>query len=128
MSLGFDTYEDDRDFNQKGITGEIQRYTKEKMQYPCYIIRNEKNHMVGKHQLTVLKNMFNTSVVYSSGEDGEVNSVNIYFHQDGKTFRLGRIFAKQVKPFLELFSNNIIDCYLDENTELKGKYKYVLSE
>lgn len=126
MSLGYDVYDSDRSFEQKGITGDIQRYSREEMHYPCYIIRSEDDNKVGMHQITVLKNMFNTMVAYESGSVD--NSIYIYFKQGGTTIKLGKIIPKQVKAFLRLFENNYVDCFLAEGKELIGVYKYALSE
>ena len=126
MSLGYDTFEENRSFEKQGITGQVQRYSREAMNYPCYIIRSEDDNKVGMHQITVLKNMFDTIVKYD--KNGEDDSIYIYFYQGGKIVRVGKITPKQVKAFLRLFEGNYIDCFLDKDTELKGDYLYVLSE
>lgn len=126
MSLGYDTFEADRSFDKQGITGQVQRYSREAMNYPCYIIRSEDDNKVGMHQITVLKNMFNTTVAYE--KDSEDNSIYIYFYQKEKMARIGKIYPKQVKAFLRLFDGNNIDCFLDKDTELFDEYLYVLSE
>lgn len=126
MSLGYDTFEAERSFEKQGITGQVQRYSREAMNYPCYIIRSEDDNKVGMHQITVLKNMFETLVAYD--KNVEDNSIYIYFCQGGKVARIGKILPRQVKAFLRLFDGNYIDCFLDKDTELTGDYLYVLSE
>ena len=126
MSLGYDTFDSERTFEKQGITGQVQRYSREAMNYPCYIIRSEDDNKVGMHQITVLKNMFETTVTYD--KNVEDNSIYIYFSQGGKVARIGKIFPRQVKAFLRLFNDNYVDCFLDKDTELTGDYLYVLSE
>lgn len=126
MSLGYDTYESDRSFDKCGITGQVQRYSRESMNYPCYIVRSEDDNKVGMHQITVLKNMFDTTVKYDNTTEDD--SIYIYFYQKGKVVRIGKLFPRQVKAFLRLFKGNYVDCFLDKDTELTGDYLYVLSE
>lgn len=126
MGLGYNTFDANRSFEKEGITGQVQRYSKESMNFPCYIIRSEDDNKVGVHQITVLKNMFDTVVAYD--KNAEDNSINIYFSQKGKVARVGKILPRQVKAFLRLFDGNYIDCFLDKDTELTGDYLYVLSE
>lgn len=126
MGLGYDTFDDSRTFDKQGITGQVQRYSREAMNYPCYIIRSEDENKVGMHQITVLKNMFETIVEYD--KNAEDNSIYIYFYQADKMVRIGKIVPRQVKAFLRLFSDNLVDCFLDKDTELTGDYLYVLSE
>lgn len=126
MSLGYDTFSDERTFDKQGITGQVQRYSREAMNYPCYIIRSEDENKVGVHQITVLKNMFNT--VVSFDKSSEDNSIYVYFCQSEKVARIGKISPRQVKAFLRLFDGNLVDCFLDKDTELKGDYLYVLAD
>lgn len=127
MSLGYDTFDDsERIFEKQGITGKVQRYSREAMNYPCYILRSEDDNKIGMHQITVLKNMFDNTVKYS--KDSEDNSIYIYFCQGGKVARIGKIYPRQVKAFLRLFDGNYIDCFMDKDHELTGDYLYVLSE
>lgn len=126
MSLGYETFDANRSFEKQGITGQVQRYSRESMNYPCYIIRSEDDNKVGMHQITVLKNMFETIVSYDKG--AEDDSIYVYFCKDGKLIRIGKIFPHQVKAFLRLFSDNYVDCFMDKDTELKDQYLYVLSD
>lgn len=125
MALGYDTYEADRSFDKQGITGQVQRYSREAMHFPCYIIRSENDNKVGMHKIKVLKNMFETSITYSTDVD---DSIHIYFCQDNKVVKIGKIYPKQVKAFLRLFEDNYVDCFLDKDKELIGDYRYVLSD
>lgn len=126
MSLGYDTFNAERDFEKQGITGQVQRYSREAMSYPCYILRSETDNPVGMHQIKVLKHMFETLVSYE--KSAEDNSIYIYFCKDGKVVRIGKIFPHQVKAFLRLFDGNYIDCFMNKDTELTGDYLYVLSD
>lgn len=128
MSLGYETYEDNRDFQQEGLTGTVRKYITEDMQFPCYIVHVTTGHIVEKYKIEVLQKMFKTVDTYDEEEAKLV--ISIYIRTDEKTLRLGQITPKQVKPFLRLFDKDTdqITGYFDENTELTGEYLYVLSE
>ena len=125
MPIGYDVYESDNNFEKRGITGHVERYVREGMLYPCYIVRSEEDKKVGLHQMTVLKSMFENQGAYMS--DDEDNSIYVYYSQGGKLVRVGKIYPKQVKTFLTLFKDNYVDCFLNKDKELVGDYLYVLS-
>lgn len=126
MALGYETYEDNRDFEQKGLTGNVARYSTENMSFPCYIICATSDNKVDMYKIQVLKKMF----INSSNFDEEVmlSAINVYYNQDNQTIRLGKIFPKQVKSFLKLFEGNIIEGYYDKDNKLEEEYLYVLSD
>jgi hypothetical protein len=126
LSLGYDVYNDDRDFEQKGLTGSVRRYTTSSMQFPCYILINSEEKPIKSYSIETLRQMFPISKVY---DESLANSlIHIYFNQGDKTVRIGAIQGSQVKTFLKLFENNDIDGYISENQKLEGMYLYVLSE
>ena len=126
MALGYDTYEDNRDFEQEGLTGNVRRYVTESMTYPCFIIVNEADKPVEVIKLQVLKKM---SAVVEKYDEEEANSmISIYFSSGDKTAYLGKIQPKQVKSFISLFSVNHVVAYYDRDTLLEGDMRYVLSE
>ena len=126
MSLGYDVYEDKRDFQQDGLTGEVKRFVTESMQFPCFIIVSEPEHPVEVVRLTVLRNM---SAIVDKYNEEEANSmISVYFTMQGKTAYIGKILPRQVKSFLSLFSNNRVDGYYDKDTILDGDMRYTLSE
>lgn len=125
MSLGYEVYEDERDFEQKGLTGNVRRYSTTKMIFPCFILCSEENNPVPLHSIETLRRMFSTSKIY---DESIANSlIHIYFNQGNQTAKLGSIQPSQVKTFLRLFDGCNIDCYLNKDEQLTGMYMYVLS-
>jgi hypothetical protein len=128
MSLGYDTYEDNRNFEQEGLTGTVRKYITEDMQFPCYILRMVEDKHIEKYKIAVLQKMFQTVETYDEEEAALI--ISIYISDDKRTLRLGQITPKQVKPFLRLFEKDLeqVIGYFDKNTELKDDLLYVLSE
>lgn len=128
MSLGYETYEDNREFEQEGLTGTVRKYITEDMIFPCYIVEMTDEHIIEKYKISVLQKMFNTVDTYDE-EDAKL-VISVYINGGGRTIRLGQITPKQVKPFLRLFDKDIdyIHGFFDADTELNKDYLYVLSE
>jgi hypothetical protein len=126
MALGYETFEDNREFEQKGLTGEVARYSTENMVFPCYIVCSTQENPVDINRVKILKGMAINSGKFD--EEMLLSTINIYYNQSNKTIRLGKIFPKQVKSFLSLFKGNIIEGYYDKDTKLTDEYLYVLSE
>lgn len=126
MDYGYEVYEDKRNFEQKGLTGTVSRYATEKMRYPCYVIGTDNEHPVEKFKIDVLRSMFKTADVYN--EEESKRAIALYFAQGDEIARLGQIYPKQVKPFLQLFENCLVTGYFDANTKLIDDYLYVLAE
>lgn len=120
MSIGYDVEENNRDFEKAGLTGTVTRYTKSNLVYPCYIVEAP----FEKYKLQVLKSMFQNIDTYSE-EDSHL-AIQLYFEEGGKKVGLGKIYPRQVKSFLQLFSSNKIIGYYDEKTKLEGDHLYVL--
>lgn len=120
MSVGYDLDEDDRSFEQSGLTGTVTRYTESSMVYPCYIVKAP----FETYKLKVLQSMFH-KVSFDSEEDGDL-AIQLYFESGEQIVGLGKIFPRQVKSFLRLFEGSDIKGYYDENTMLEGDYLYVL--
>lgn len=124
MSLGYATYEDDRSFEKSGLTGNVKRYTSESMEYPCYIITL--SNSIPRYKIDVLKRMF--SMTSSFKEDLVSLSISIYFDNEGKLIKFGKIYPAQVKSFLKLFETEEIIGYYSKDKVLEGEYLYVLAE
>jgi hypothetical protein len=125
MALGFDTYEDNREFEKKGLTGDVRRYTTAKMEFPCFILCSSEEHPIQMHSIDALRRMFPTSKVY---DETIANSlIHIYFNQGDRTAKLGCIQPGQVKTFLRLFDGCDLDCFLNSEKQLTGMYMYILS-
>lgn len=114
MSLGYDVEVKERDFSSEGV---VSRYTKSKLEYPCYIVKAP----FEAYKITVLKAMFKNAD--SICED---NAINLYFEKDSVIASLGKIYPRQVNSFLKLFSSNDITGFFDNGEELHGDYLYVL--
>lgn len=126
MSLGYETYEDDRKFEQKGLTGDVRRYTTTKMEFPCYVVCNTEEKPVKLHSIETLRKMFPNAKSY---DESIANSlIHIYFNQGNQTAKLGVIQPNQVKTFLKLFENCEVDGYLNADKKLEGMYLYILAE
>ena len=125
MSLGYNVYEDDRNFNQDGLTGQVNKYATENMSFPCYIIVADDEHKVQMYRIVILKQMSSTVQIYD--EEESKLAINIYFYQDGKTVSICKIFPKQVKSFLKLFDECKVIGFMDKDTELNNDLLYVLS-
>ncbi len=128
MSLGYNTYEDNRNFEQEGLTGTVRKYITEDMQFHSYILRLVEDKPIEKYKIAVLQKMFQTVETYDEEEAALI--ISIYISDDKRTLRLGQITPKQVKPFLRLFEKDLeqVIGYFDKNTELKDDLLYVLSE
>lgn len=125
MALGYDTYEDKRDFEQDGITGDVRRYVVESMTFPCFILVAEEDKPVEIVKIKVLKQM--SGVIESYNEEEANSSISIYFSSGDKTAYLGKIQPRQVKSFIDLFSGNKVIGFYDKNTVLEDDMRYVLS-
>lgn len=124
MSLGYEVYDDNRDFEKAGLTGSVKRYTTESMEYPCFIITLSNN--IPKYKIDILKRMFSMNINFK--EDLINLSIGIYFDSDGKLIKFGKIFPAQVKSFLKLFETEQIIGYYSRDKVLEGDYLYVLAE
>ena len=129
VELGYDTYEDKRDFKKEGITGTVTKYTKEKLTYPCYVINQTKELPIQAFKTNTLMKMFAVNTQVLDEEEAKLK-IGVYFSQDENIIRLGQLSPKQVKPFLSLFEKEIsaIDCYYDKDTKLTQEMLYVLAE
>lgn len=125
MSLGYEVYEDKRDFNQKGLTGNVRRYTTAKMEFPCYILCASPEKPIKKHSIDTLRMMFPNNKIYD--ESVADSLIHIYFNQGTQTAKLGSIQSNQVKTFLKLFEDCDIDGYLSQEQKLEGMYLFVLA-
>lgn len=122
MALGYDTYEDNREFEQ----GEVKRYATTKMKFPCYVLVSSEEKPVKMHSIKALQKMSLKDQTYS--ESVSESMIYIYYCQDGQTAQIGQILPNQVKTFLKLFSSCNVEGYLSENEKLDGMYLYILAE
>lgn len=126
MSVGFDSYVDNRSFDQEGITGKVSRFSVEKMMYPNIILVQDSENPIQEHKIQVLASMFACEATQVDEESA--GSILIYYCENDNLVRIGKIFPRQVKAFLRLFEGNRIQGYLTKDKELVGDYLYVLSE
>lgn len=125
MALGYETYDDNRDFEQEGLTGNVRRYVTESMTFPCFILVAEEDKQVEIVKIKVLKQM--AEVVETYNEEEANSLISVYFSSGDKTAYLGKIQPRQVKSFISLFSTNTVVAYYDKETLLEGDMRYVLA-
>ena len=105
MSLGYDTYEDNRNFEQEGLTGTVRKYITEDMQFPCYILRMVEDKPIEKYKIAVLQKMFQTVETYDEEEAALI--ISIYISDDKRTLRLGQITPKRFYYYLKKIWNRL---------------------
>lgn len=125
MALGYETYDDNRNFEQEGLTGNVRRYVTESMTFPCFILVAEEDKQVEIVKIKVLKQM--AEVVETYNEEEANSLISVYFSSGDKTAYLGKIQPRQVKSFISLFSTNTVVAYYDKETLLEGDMRYVLA-
>lgn len=123
MALGYETYNDERDFEQVGLTGEVSKYAIADMKYPCFIITSK----IPQYKAQVINTMTHSVNVEKFDEEILNSRVHIYIIFEDKTYCLGQIFSKQVKSFISLCKDENVYGYLDGKTKLEGMYLYALA-
>lgn len=126
MELGYNTFEDKRDFVQDGLTGNVKRYSTDKMSFPCYILVHTDEKPIKLTSIQILKQMSLSIKQYD--EEQAFQAISIYYNNGDQTVSVGKIFPQQVKSFLKLFETCQVDGYLDKDTKLEDFYLYVLAE
>ena len=128
MALGYEVYEDDRDFEKEGITGEVSKYSLTNLQYPCLMAISVKDNELPRYRVEVLHHMIQS--IHTDNFDADLldSRIHIYIAIEDKIYKLGQLFPKQVKSFLSLFDGFLVRGYLDKDTELEGMYLYTLAE
>lgn len=125
---GYDVYEDNRTFEQEGITGEVTRYTKVDVNYPYFMLINHNDGNFPLYKMKTLPSLMVNAKTQQSG-DVELNkTIEIYFKDGERVIRLGKILPKQVKGFLNIFEGSDIKCMLNPDKELVGEYMYILAD
>lgn len=143
MALGYDVYEEERDYTKEGITGEVTRHRREKLQYPCLIVRSTVEKRLGDIHATTLKNY---KISEATETDKETGFIHIYVSLEFKETQeegelkleevsgdeapllsFGAIYGRQVKGFLTLFKEFPVYGYLDIDKKLESEYVYILS-
>lgn len=124
---GFDVYEDNRSFTQEGITGEVSRYTAVDISYPYFMIVNTKEAPVPLFKLKFLPSLFISMKSKNISQDEVKNGIFIYFKEGDTVLQLGKIIPRQVKTFLDAFSDYNLVCMYDKDTELTEDMRYILS-
>lgn len=120
----YDSYESNKNYDMNGITGEVQRYIKETVSYPYFLIESTPDCPVQLNKLQILPNLFGTVDIMQSS----ASSIFIYYKDGENVVKLGKIAPRQVKSFLRLFTGNNITGMYDDKTVLTGDYLYVLSD
>ena len=127
MPSSFEVYEDKRDFQEQGITGEVTRYQITDMQYPCFLLSNTAETPIPMYALMTLKSLLLDTKVKEYTEE-ELNSViSMYFKDKETVVKLGVILPRNVKAFINSFETYDLKCFYSENKELEGDMMFVLS-
>ena len=127
MPSSYEVYEDKRDFEEQGITGEVTRYQITDMEYPCFLLSNTTELPIPKYALMTLKSLLLDTRVREYSQE-ELNSViNIYFKDKDVVVRLGVILPRNVKSFISSFEKYDLRCFYSKDTELKNDMMFVLS-
>ena len=122
MSLGYDTFDSERTFEKQGITGQVQRYSREAMNYPCYIVSMQDMPMC---KLLAFKGLVAAPEVLARQEVD--TSINVYFKQGEQHAYFGKILPAQVKAFINVFGQDNIIGFLSKEKEIKDMYLYILA-
>lgn len=120
MEIGYDVEESERSFTKEGLTGTVTRYTTDDLEFPCYIV----SAPFEKYKIKVLQSMFKR--VDSYDEEESNLAIHLYFEEGDNRVGLGKIYPRQVKSFLQLFSSNNVSGFYNKDTKLEGDYLYVL--
>ena len=126
MGLGYEVYEDNRDFVQEGLTGEVKRHVSEDMRFPSIIVQMDDEHPVEDYKVQVLRSMLKTATSYD--EAFKDTAISVYFYNGEKSARFGQITSHQVRALLQLFASNNLVGYLNKDTILEGHYLFALSD
>ena len=114
--VGYDVYEDKRDFSSEE---KVKRYVTANVVYPCYIVSGK----VEIFKFKVLGSMQSNSTKLVEG----LQTIEIYYKEGDKMAKVGRITPAQVKSFLKLFECADVIGFYDKDTKLEGDYLYTLS-
>ncbi len=120
--VGYELYEDKRDFIQEGLTGDVSRYAKEGMQFPCFVLCSTPQ----KYKLNMLRTMFKAHDRIRQTDEESVNNVVVYAKTKKKTVRMGVLMQQQVRPFLTLFEKDDVKGYFSRDVQLEGDMLYTL--
>ena len=122
MSLGFDVFESDNDYEKEGLTGQVSRYSSVEMNYPCYIVSMQDMPMC---KLLAFKGLVAAPEVLARQEVD--TSINVYFKQGEQYAYFGKILPAQVKAFINVFGQDNITGFLSKEKEIKDMYLYILA-
>ena len=119
MALGYDVFEDNRDIQQEGITGEVKKFAKGEMQYPCIILTETEDNRLNLFSLQTAKEMFTKpEAIYDESYVDRIVFVYIRL-LDGHLISFNSIDSSKVNAFCNLFKGHKITGKMyDENNEL----------
>ena len=122
MSLGFDVFESDNDYEKEGLTGQVSKYSSVEMNYLCYIVSMQDIQMC---KLLALKGLVATPELLARQEID--TAINIYFQQGEQIAYFGKILPTQAKAFINVFEQDNIKGFISKDKEISGMYLYVLA-
>lgn len=129
MSLGYDVDDKERDFDKKGITDKVSRFSTSQMEFPNIVIYNTQEHPLKAHKVRVLKSMMTISEqALMNLPPASASDVTLYVTDGSQVIRIGKVRASQVMPVLRLFDEEKLLGYMDAETLLEGIFLYTLCE
>lgn len=118
MALGYEVFEDERDFQQEGITGHVSRFTKGDLQYPCLIITETEAKRLNLSTLEIAKNMF---TIKDSTYDESFKDRLIYIYirlLDNHLVSFNSVDSTKIGAFMDLFEGFDLSGWIYSNNEL----------
>lgn len=119
MSLGYEVFDDERNFEQEGITGEVKKYAKGVMKYPCIILTETEENRLNLFSLQTAKEMFTKpDAIYDETYVDRI--VYVYVRLlDGHLISFNSIDSSKVNAFCNLFQGHLITGKMyDENKNI----------
>ena len=103
--LGYDVYEDKRSFEKEGLTGNVKKYTTEKMSFPCFVIVSDEEHKVPLFKIKTIKQMSSTVDIYNE-EDDDVFMLKVTNLDSGRTIDMVTQVVADAEIAVNLLSPN----------------------
>lgn len=116
MSLGYEVFDADREFEQEGITGEVKKYSKGEMKYPCIILTETEDNRLNLFSLQTAKEMFTKQEAFY--DESYVDRIVFVYVRllDGHLVSFNSIDSSKVNAFCNLFQGHLITGKMqDEN-------------
>ncbi len=128
MDSSYEIYEDTRDFEEQGITGEVTRYQIVDMEYPAFILENTTEKPIPMYALMTLKSLLFDSKAREYDSNELRNMISMYFKENATVVKLGVMLPRNVKSFINFFEKYDLKCFINKDKEVKGDKMFILSD